>query len=505
MFISNRAGEATTGVAGILKQDGNGRPVLRMPEWGPAAYTEEDRQLQSFHFVGIGGYGMSGLALVLANLGYQVTGSDMKESDRTSRLVKMGISIKIGHDATNMGGAGAVVYSTDVPDDNVELVEARRRRIPLYHRSELLAMLLNDRHGIAVTGTHGKTTTSSMIALVLEKGGLDPTVLIGGELDEFNGNAKLGASQYLVAEACESDGSFLRYRPAIAVVTNIDKEHLDHYGGDFDRVKAAFRGFLAGTKPGGLVVFCADDPLLSGMVPQDARQVSYGFARHARLRPDQLCPNGRGYDFDLLLDGSRLGRVGTSIPGKHNVVNALAAAAVGLELDIPVEVMGDVVRSFNGVKRRFQVLARRADGLTVVDDYAHHPTEIKATLKAAREQTAGRIIAVFQPQRYSRTQILMEEFSQAFGEADEVILTEIYSPPGERPIVGVNSQVLAKLIRDRESKDVQVLTAGTELEEVLWNLAGPGDTVLTMGAGDIWKVAHRLAARLENNKNSQVS
>lgn len=451
--------------------------------------------MQYFHFVGIGGYGMSGLARVLAGMGYRVTGSDLKESERTRRLADLGLDIAIGHRTENLGHPDAVVFSTDVPPDNVELRAAAQQGIPVLHRSEVLAKLLNSRFGIAVTGTHGKTTTSAMIALLLEKGGLDPTVVLGGEVDDFEGNAKLGHSEFLVAEACESDGSFRRYTPRVSVVTNIEKEHLDHYSGDFNAVVEAFRCFIFRTKPEGAVIVCADDPLLPDLAAGFPRGITYGLHGGAEIAARNLRHNGRGYDFELWRRGVPLGELRLKVPGRHNVSNALAAMAVGLEVGLEVPLMEQVLAGFAGAKRRYQVLASSRSGPTVVDDYAHHPTEIKATLRAARERAQQRVIAVFQPQRYVRTHLLMQEFSQAFGDADEIILAEIYSPPGENPIPGVSSQVLADLIR-RQGGTVSFFPEKAEIVDYLLENAAAGDTVVTMGAGDIWTVAHDLAGKL---------
>ncbi|QIA26329.1 UDP-N-acetylmuramate--L-alanine ligase [Thermaerobacter sp. PB12/4term] len=456
------------------------------------------------HFIGIGGYGMSGLARVLLARGARVSGSDVRPSDRTRWLAGNGAEVHIGHDARHVAGADLVVYNTDVPADNPELVAARQAGIPIWHRSQVLADLINHRQGVAVTGTHGKTTTTAMTGLVLVAGGFDPTVLVGGEVPEFGtATARLGHGPWVVAEACESDGTFLRYFPRIAVVTNVEPEHLDHYEGDFRRLLDAFRGFLGNVRPGGLVVACGDHPvvrqLLAGLPAGRVRVARYGVEAedcHLRARDVQTGPEGTR--FSVWQDGRPLGEVTLAVPGEHNVLNALAALAVGLEVGVPFGVAAQALAGFHGAKRRFQVIYDR-DGILVVDDYAHHPTEIRATLRAARQRrgAAGRVIAVFQPQRYSRTRLLMDEFARAFGDADKVILTEIYAPPGERPIPGVSSAVLAERIAQEEGRPVDLFSSREDLIEHLLATVRPGDLVLTMGAGDIWTVARDLARRLQ--------
>jgi len=446
------------------------------------------------HFIGIGGYGMSGLARVFLEMGSVVSGSDVKASERTEKLAHAGARVFIGHHPQNINGAEWVVYNTDVPPDNVELVEAQKKGLRVMHRSELLSLLINERKSIAITGTHGKTTTTAMTALALEVGGLDPTVLIGGETTEFNGNAKLGRSPYLVAEADESDASFLRYRPLVAVITNIEPEHLEHYGGDFNRLVEAFRQFAQQVRPGGRVVLGWDNPTSRGLAEalDPSSVVTFGFCEGAELRAVDLREHEGGNTATLVRNGRRLGNLGLKIPGKHNIANALAAAAASLEVGIPFDRIRASLARFQGVKRRFQVIGR-SRGILVVDDYAHHPTEIRATLAAAREGNPERVVAVFQPQRYVRTGSLMEEFSRSFDLADEVVLAEIYAPPGEKPIPGVSSYQLGKLVEGQTGQVVPVFDTKEEVLDYLLKMVRPGDTVLTMGAGDIWKIAHRLA------------
>lgn len=455
-----------------------------------------------YHFVGIGGYGMSGIAQILLQSGEQVSGSDVNLSERTARLTSLGATIFSTHSSAHLDGADVVVYSTDVPPDNPELAAARERGVPVRHRSEVLAQLLNERAGIAVSGTHGKTTVTSMIALMLERVGFDPTAVIGADVSFYNSNAKLGHSPYLVAEADESDGSFLRYRPQVAVVTNVEPEHLDRYGGEFARLLAAFRSFLDNVKPGGIAVLCSDDPRLREIGDGLAVPVVwYGLGPEADLSARDIVIGHTENSFAVVRGGREIGRLALKVPGVHNVVNSLAAVAAGLHLGVGFPEIAAALAEFRGAKRRFQVIGQY-EGITVVDDYAHHPTEIRATLRAARERTLNRVIAVFQPQRYTRTHLLLNEFGEAFSQADEVVLTEIYSPPGEKPIPGVSSQALADLIRQRERREVNCLSRAEDIVDYVLRIARPGDTVLTMGAGDIWKVARSLAERLEGSRAS---
>lgn len=449
-----------------------------------------------YHFIGIGGYGMSALARILAEQGRRVTGCDARASERTERLRASGIPVSLGHGPEHLAGSPVVVYSTDVPPDNPELRAARERGLEVRHRSEVLADFLDGGRGVAVSGSHGKTTVSAMTALVLLEAGLDPTVILGGEVPFLDGNARLGG-EIVVAEADESDGSFLRYHPEVAVVTNVEPEHLDRYGGDFDRLVEAFGGFLGHVRAGGLAVLCADDPVVRRLAEGVASPVAwYGLQEGAGLAARQVERGPAGTRCVVHRDGRPLGRLALRVPGVHNVANALAALAVGLHFGVSFEQAAGSLARYTGARRRFQVVGE-SGGLTVVDDYAHHPTEIRATLSAARERAAGRIIAVFQPQRYTRTKLLLQEFGRAFGQADEVVLAEVYSPPGEQPLPGVNAQALAELIRRNEGRDVPWFADLDDVLDYVLEIARPGDTILTMGAGDIWKVAHRLVKRLE--------
>lgn len=465
---------------------------------------------QQVHFIGIGGYGMSGLALVLLQTGIRVTGSDARWNERIDRLTAAGATVHIGHDPGYVAGADLVVYSTDVPADNPELAAARAAGIRILHRSELLGQFVNRQAGIAVTGTHGKTTTTSMIALMLEDARLDPTALVGGEVAQLGGTAKVGRGPYVVAEADESDKSFLRYFPSVAVVTNIEAEHLEKYDGQFEQIIAAFRQFMGQVRPDGLLVACADDATVVSLTgelaarPGAPRIILYGMseaalwtARDVRARPD-------GMSFTAVRAGQELGPVHLGVPGRQNVVNALAAMAVADHAGVSFPVMTATLSRFHGAKRRFQVMAE-VGGITVVDDYAHHPTEIRATLRAARERlaaggTRGRVLAAFQPQRYTRTYWLLEEFAAAFSDADVLVLTEIYSPPGEQPIPGVSSATLARKIEERDGRPVHLISDKQEIARFLAAQAAPGDLVLTMGAGDIGQVARELGVLLQQER-----
>lgn len=454
------------------------------------------------HFIGIGGYGMSALARVLLDRGVPVSGSDVASKALTEQLAARGARVYIGHDATHIDGAVRVVYSTDIPKDNVELVAAREKGIELLHRSQLLAELLNAGQGIAVSGAHGKTTTSSMIAFVMEKAGWDPTYVIGGEVVGLDGNAKAGRSPYVVAEADESDGSFLHYTPQVAVVTNIEPDHLEHYGGDFERLKGAYRQFLRQVRPDGFAVLCVDCANLRSMIEAvPARVVTYGLHTPADYTAVDVETGDRRIAFTAVRRGETLGRVTVAVPGVHNVANALACLAVCLELGMPFDVVARHLGAFRGAKRRFQVMGE-AGGVLVVDDYAHHSTEIQATLRAAKD-TGRRVIAVFQPQRYTRTALLLDEFSRAFGEADEVIIADIYSPAGETPIPGVSSERLVDLIRERSNPRAVYIPDHAGIVAELLRRVREGDLVLTMGAGDIWKVAEALVGQLQGKKAPQ--
>lgn len=448
------------------------------------------------HFIGIGGYGMSAIARVLLEMGYRVSGSDVAAQELTEKLAAKGAQVYIGHQAGHVRGADVVVYSTALSKDNVEMRAAEQLNIPILHRAEMLARIMDVRRGIAVAGAHGKTTTSSMIALIMEESGFDPTYIIGGEIMNIGSNAKAGKGEYVVAEADESDGSFLNYHPEIAIVTNIEADHLENYNGDFANLKKAYATFLSQIKPGGKAVLCLDDPHVRELVPLvGAETITYGLSPEADYHAAGLELGDRRSSFDLYRGHELLGRIELSIPGKHNICNALAAVITCLEAGVPTADIVRAIKLFRGAKRRFQVLGE-AGGILVIDDYAHHPTEIEATIAAARS-TGKRIIAVFQPQRYTRTYFLLDEFSRAFHGADEVWITDIYSPAGEKRIEGVTSAKLVELIRKNSNPNVRLVPTKEEVQQELLACVKPGDLVLTMGAGDIWKAAEGLSAELK--------
>lgn len=450
---------------------------------------------QHVHFIGIGGYGMSAIARVMLEMGYTVTGSDVAAQELTEKLAAKGAKIYIGHTAEQVHGADLVVYSTALPKDNVERVEAEEQGIPILHRSQMLARLLNERIGVAVAGAHGKTTTSSMIALVMEQCGTDPTYIIGGEIMDIGTNAKAGKGKCVVAEADESDGSFLQYHPSLGVVTNIEADHLENYGGDFGRLKEAYVQFLNQVKADGMAVVCGDDDNIRELLPQlNCTVITYGIEQDCDYSAEQITLGDRYVSFTMKHGAEELGYVELSVPGRHNVYNAMATIIVCLEAGIPFADITRAIKQFHGAKRRFQVLGDSHD-ILIIDDYAHHPTEIQATIAAAKA-TDKRIIAVFQPQRYSRTFFLLDAFSRAFGEADEVIITDIYSPAGEKQIEGVNSSKLVELIKENSNAGARYLPTKEDVLSDLQNRLQPGDLVLTMGAGDIWKVGYELAKKL---------
>lgn len=465
------------------------------------------------HFIGIGGYGMSALAMILLQMGYEVSGSDLKSSRLTDRLKDKGAEIIFHHEADNIENCDLVVYSTAIPADNPELLEARARQLPIWHRADLLAALVNNSYGITVAGTHGKTTTTSMLALLLERGGLDPTVVIGGEVNYFDGNARLGKSHYLVAEACESDNSFLRYHPKMIIITNIEADHLENYGGDFSNLIRAYGRFLSNIDPDGCAIVCGEDPLLREklkIIP--CRAVTYGIDSDGRCAEgnrgsrigeepypfDYLARDvsyGKlGADFSVYRAGKLLARVSLSVPGRHNVINALGAIAAAAELGVDLRESVESLYGFTGADRRFEIVGE-VSGVTLVDDYAHHPTEIKATLQAARHSGRQKIICIFQPHRYSRTAYFLDQYARAFAEADLIFLHRIY-PAGEKPVDGISSEVLAEMIRKRTGKPVIYNPDMGVLAMLAAGKASTGDMVITMGAGDIWKAGHMVREKL---------
>jgi UDP-N-acetylmuramate--alanine ligase len=453
------------------------------------------KRYQQIHFVGIGGSGMSGIAEILLNLGYRVTGSDQKRNDAVERLAELGAKVFIGHQAANVEGAHVVVYSSAVSRDNVEVQAARQHQIPTIPRAEMLAELMRLKYGIAVAGTHGKTTTTSMVGAVLAEGRYDPTIVVGGRVTSLGSNARLGQGEYLVAEADESDGSFLKLAPTIAVVTTIDAEHLDHYG-SLDAIRDAFVAFVNRVPFYGSAVLCLDEPNIQRLIPRiEKRIVTYGLESGADLVARRLSLSGMTSRFEVFQRGSLLGEIVLQIPGRHNVLNALAAVGVGLDLEIPFPVIQRALAAFTGVQRRFQILGR-ARGVTVVDDYGHHPAEIRATLAAAKAGFDCRVVTVFQPHRYSRTLHLRTEFLTAFNLADVLIVMDIYAA-GEAVIPGVTAEGLADGIRSHGHRDVTYLGSDrTRIVEHLTEIARAGDLVITLGAGDVSQLGPELLKRL---------
>jgi UDP-N-acetylmuramate--alanine ligase len=456
----------------------------------------------TIHFVGIGGIGMSGIAEVMHNLGYSVQGSDIAEGYVVEGLRKRGIKVAIGHAAENLGDAAVVVTSTAVKRDNPEVAAALEQRVPVVRRAEMLAELMRLKNTVAVAGTHGKTTTTSMVACLLDAGGVDPTVINGGIINSYGSNARLGASDWMVVEADESDGSFLRLDGTIAVVTNIDPEHLDHYG-SFDRVKESFVEFIENVPFYGAAVLCIDHPEVQAVIPKvrDRRVVTYGFSAQADVRGEHVTPIPGGNRFDVALrqrDGSfrRIEGIELPMPGRHNVQNALAAVAVAAEMGCADDVIRTGFGRFGGVKRRFTKVGEAACGdggsAAIIDDYGHHPVEIRAVLAAAREGVKGRVIAVAQPHRFTRLRDLMDEFQTAFNDADVVYAAPVYAA-GEQPIAGVDADALVAGLKARGHRAAQTIAGPDELADALADTLQDGDMVVCLGAGDITKWAAGLA------------
>lgn len=448
------------------------------------------------HFIGIGGSGMSGLAEVLLNMGYQVSGSDLKPTDVTERIVSRGGRVFIGHAGSNVEGAQVVVYSSAVKPDNPELAAARAAQIPVIARADMLAELMRMKYGVAIGGSHGKTTTTSMVAAVLQRGGLDPTIVVGGRLKTLGANAQLGHGRFLVAEADESDGSFLRLAPAVTVITNIDREHLDHYK-DLDDIRQAFTYFANRVPFYGVTVLCVDDPHVRSILPHvTKRHILYGTTPEAEIRGLDLTLAGAGSRFVVEAAGKRLGAIELHVPGRHNAMNALAAVAVGLELEIGFAHIAEALDGFRGVGRRFE-LRGEAAGVRVFDDYGHHPTEVAATLAAAR-QVGGRVLVVFQPHRYSRTDALREEFGRCFGDADCAWVLDVYAA-GEPPIPGVSGKTIVDSANAHGAAHVAYTPTHAEAVEAAVREARAGDMIITLGAGDVSKLGDAILAGLRRN------
>lgn len=464
-------------------------------------------KIQRIHFVGIGGIGMSGIAEVLLNLGYQISGSDLKTSAVTERLAALGAAIFEGHAATNIAGSDVVVTSSAIPVENPEVAEARRLHVPLIQRAEMLAELMRLKYGIAIAGMHGKTTTTSMVAAVLAAGGLDPTVVVGGRVDAMGSNARLGKSQYLVAEADESDRSFLKLSPILSVVTNIDREHMDCYR-DMRDVRRTFLEFMERVPFYGMVVGCNDDAILQRLLPRVHRRVTtYGTSKGSDFLIRTVSSVGAGEHsplvrFQVAYKEKNLGEFTLHVPGAHNVLNATAAIAVGTALDIPAETIRSALDGFRGVDRRFHFKGAAA-GVSVIDDYGHHPTEIRATLAAARQCGFRRVHVIFQPHRFSRTRDQMDEFATAFADADTLCLLDIY-PASEKPIEGITAEVLARRIAGAGTRSVEYASSFSGAVATVAALAQPGDMVLTLGAGSVSQLGAMLLEKLATVSQSQT-
>ena len=473
------------------------------------------RRIHRVHFIGIGGSGMGGIAEVLLNLGYEVQGSDIKPNAVTQRLAQLGARVLLGHDAAHVEGADVVVVSTAINRSNPEVAAALEARIPVVPRAEMLGELMRFRYAIAVAGTHGKTTTTSLVASVLAEGGEDPTFVIGGRLKSAGSNARLGAGRFLVAEADESDASFLHLQPMIAIVTNIDNDHLGTHGGDFQKLRQSFIEFLHNLPFYGLAVVCADDAEIASLLPQIGRPtVSYGLAEHADVRAVDIRRNGARTSFRVLRKGHDALEVTVNLPGMHNVLNTLAAIAVATDISIGDEAIQRALAGFQGIDRRLQVVGElRVTGgdsagagasaahaavanVTVVDDYGHHPTEIAATLDALRQAYSGRrIVLVFQPHRYTRTRDLMDDFARVLSEADTLLVTEVYAA-GEAPIEGADARAICRAVRGRGKVEPVFVPQVEHVADSLAGLLRAGDVIAMMGAGSISGVAHELAAQL---------
>ncbi|RJO68699.1 MAG: UDP-N-acetylmuramate--L-alanine ligase [Myxococcales bacterium] len=440
-------------------------------------------KIRRVHFVGLGGIGMSGIAEVLINRGFSVSGSDLKNSAVLDRLRKLGARVAIGHAAEHVGDADVLVYSSAVDKANPELLEAKGRGVPIIPRAEMLAELMRMKEGVAVAGSHGKTTTTSLVAWILSEAGFDPTCIIGGRLEQFDSNARLGEGSLLVAEADESDGSFLKLTPVMTVITNIDPEHLDHYG-TFDNLEAAFVAFANSVPFYGMNVMCLDHPVVRAILPRVARRyATYGFGEDADFTAKDARGDGMAMRFSVWKGSARLGEVRLPMPGLHNVLNALAAIVCAMELEIPFQTIIDALATFQGPDRRFQVKGA-ARGVTVIDDYGHHPEEIRATLAAARTVAKGKIWALFQPHRFTRVRDLFRDFSRSFSDADVLLVTDIY-PASERPIPGITSEALYEAIRKTGHPDARYVADMNDAARAAAAEMQDGDMLITLGAGDV--------------------
>jgi len=452
-------------------------------------------KLKNIHMIGIGGTGMSGIAEVLINLGYRVSGSDISENEATLRLSRLGVRITIGHSAERVRSADVVVTSSAIGQDNVEVLEARRLKIPVIPRAEMLAELMRMKYGVAVAGSHGKTSTTSMIANVLEQAGMDPTIIVGGRLNKLGAHGKLGEGDFIVAEADESDRSFLYLSPFIAVLTNLDEEHLDQYK-TLEDIKDTFVSFANKVPFYCPVILCLDDPNLQSLIPRlERRIITYGFSAQADVSARE--PRFEEFTSTSLLSwkGKELGPLRLNVPGLHNIANAMAAVAVGLDLNIPTSTLFQALEKYSGIGRRFE-LKKKVDDVLIIEDYAHHPTEIMATLEAAKSGWKRRTVAVFQPHRYSRLSLLMKEFSTAFNQADVLILTEIY-PAGEKPIPGITGEALYAAVMEYGHKQVTFEPDMARIPELVEKTVASGDMVFILGAGNISSLVPEIIERLE--------
>jgi len=455
-------------------------------------------KIKHIHFVGIGGQGMSGIAEVMLNLGYEISGSDLKETEITRRLARLGAKIFKGHKAEQVRGADVVIISSAIKEDNIEVREAKRLNIPVIPRAEMLAELMRMKYGIAVAGSHGKTTTTSMIAHVLEKAGLDPTIILGGKLKTVGANAKLGGGDYIVAEADESDRSFLYLFPYIAVITNVDEEHLDQYG-NMEEIKRTFVNFARKVPFYSSVILCLDDSNTRDLVPFiERRIITYGFSPRADIYAEDIELREFGSTSTVYFDMKKIGRLKLNVPGKHNIYNALAAIGVGLDLEIPPSIILEALENYPGIGRRFELKAKIND-ILLIDDYAHHPKEIRATLEAAKAGIKRRLVVIFQPHRYTRVYYLMEEFATSFNYAEILIITEIF-PAGEKPIEGINGYRLFEEIRKHGHKNVFYEKDLSKIPALLRKIIKPGDLILTMGAGNIYQIIPEIIDVMKNLK-----
>jgi UDP-N-acetylmuramate--alanine ligase len=457
------------------------------------------RKLKHIHMIGIGGTGMNGIAEVLLNLGYKVTGSDIQANDATRRLVRLKAGVSIGHKTENIKGADVVVISSAIKEDNIEVREARLRKIPVIPRAEMLAELMRMKYGIAVAGSHGKTTTTSMIATILDRAGFDPTIIVGGRLNTIGAHAKLGEGEFFVAEADESDRSFLYLSPFIAVLTNIDEEHLDHYR-NIEEIKKTFVHFANKVPFYCPIILCLDDPNLQSIIPQlERRLITYGFSAQSDIFARDMRFDGFASASTIFHKGRKLGRLKLNVPGKHGILNAMASTAVGLDLDIPPALILEALESYSGTGRRFE-LKKETRKVMIVEDYAHHPTEIRATLDAAkRGWPRRRVVAVFQPHRYTRLSYLMTEFATSFNQADVLILTEIY-PAGEEPIPNVSGAVLFEAVKRFGHKDAHFEPDMKKIAGLLKKVVRAGDIVLFLGAGNIYRAIPDFIETLEGKR-----